>query len=287
MVCKAKAHLEFNLASGWEARRKASFCTSIISKRRFCCEKCGLTAECERGTGNKGHRNSQGTQHLLLLSLFWKIPDPETTGKAWSKKTYLCWKRIVRKHLNKLDIHKNLGPNRMQPLSTEGACWCHCKANLNYLWKTMAFGILRSPEKKHNVTLIFKTCKKTWGTTCWSAAPVPLKEQVVLETIFKCINYKVIGEMEREIMLVLNSFPQLVYEKRVVEFVYLNFIKAFNIATHKILTGKMIGKQWDELKTGWTARFQGFWSAAGSPVGDQPQVVQPSRHCCLTSSLVT
>lgn len=161
MVCKDKAHLEFNLASGWEARRKASFCTSIISKRRFCCEKCGLTAECERGTGNEGHRNSQDTQHLLLLSLFWKIPDPETTGKAWSKTTYLCWKRIVRKHLNKLDIHKNLGPNRMQPLSTEGACWCHCKANLNYLWKTMAqchSDLQNMQEDLGNYMLVSCTC---------------------------------------------------------------------------------------------------------------------------------
>lgn len=275
MVCKAKGHLEFNLARGWEARRKA-FCTPIISKKKIMLWK--MWADCWVWKGSWQRRGQEQPRYSITPTPQSFLEDP----RSWDYRKSLEQEDLplleenrVRKHLNKLGICKNLGPNRMQPLSTEGAHWCHCKADLNYLKDHGIWGRFLRTEKKQNITLIFKTCKKIWGTTCWSAASVPMKKQVVLETIFKCIK-KVIGEMESKIMLELNSFPQfpqLMYEKRVVEFVYLNFIKAFNTVTHKILTGKMIGRQRDELKTGWTAGFQGFWSAPGSPAGDQSQVV--------------
>lgn len=39
---------------------------------------------------------------------------PETTGKVWSKN--LGQEDLVREHVNKLDIHKVMGPDRMHPV---------------------------------------------------------------------------------------------------------------------------------------------------------------------------
>lgn len=142
VVWKDKAHLEFNL--GREVRnKKKGFCRSISSKRNTKMWKLLNVEKGDLATRDTETAEALNTSCSLVFTedLPLATPDPEVSGKAWSKQALpLSEENQVRKRWNKLDIHRIPGTQQHATVSTDRVYWCHWKVNLNYLWKVMAFG---------------------------------------------------------------------------------------------------------------------------------------------------
>lgn len=72
-------------------------------------------------------------QSSPLRLAFRNSKAPKSRWKVWSKEGLLLVEEDeIRGHLNKLEIHKSVGPDGART-SAQGAGPCHCEVTLNYL----------------------------------------------------------------------------------------------------------------------------------------------------------
>lgn len=86
---------------------------------------------------------------------------PETRGKVWSKDDIpLVEEDQVRENLNKSDIDKCTGPDRMYPIVTVSNLASVVVGSLLNLERSELVGEVLVKERKANVTAIFRKGKK-------------------------------------------------------------------------------------------------------------------------------
>lgn len=147
---KARVHLELNLARNIK-ESKEGFFKYISDKRKT--RKCGFIAEWGGFSGDEG-------KHGVIECLPCFRRPALRNSRCWRKERKSCLLPLLkedqdRDYLGKLDTHKSMVSNGVQPLGAEGAGRCHCYATLHHLWKVKenrggAWGL-----RKARVTAVF------------------------------------------------------------------------------------------------------------------------------------
>lgn len=118
-VRKAKPHCELNLVRVVKDNEKSVY--SYFSSKRQTRENVGLLLKWSRGPADRRHGKCRGARAFFTSVFPGKIchqesQAPETRGEVWNKADLpLVEENLVREYLSKLDVHKSLGPDGLQP----------------------------------------------------------------------------------------------------------------------------------------------------------------------------
>ncbi|KAK4826439.1 hypothetical protein QYF61_009136, partial [Mycteria americana] len=250
-VRKAKAHLKLNLERDVKGKVK-SFSRYTNSKRKMR-ENVGPLLNGRRDLVTKDMEKAE-VLNAFLASVF--------TGKICFRESQVPERPVEEdqagEHLNKLDVHKFMGPDGMYPRVLRELANVTGRPLLT-IWQEGGLGNYRS------VSL--------------TSVPKKVMEQIILETISrhmkdrKVIQSSQLGFMKTKICLT-NLIAFYVDEGRAVDDVYLDFSKALDSVSYNILIDK--------------------WMKCGlsqSPAGGQSLVVSGRGQYwgpqCLTSSSMT
>ncbi|KAK4807097.1 hypothetical protein QYF61_018438 [Mycteria americana] len=237
-VRKAKSQMELNLARDVKGNKKGFY--KYIGDKRKARENVGPLL------------NEAGdlvTQDMEKAE--------ETWGKVWSKEDVpLVEEDQVREYLSKLDIHKSMGPDGMHPQVLREL------ADVVILFHQLCL-LRQVPEdwRKVNVAPIFMKGKKedpeNYRPVSLTAIPGKVMEQLILGTISRHTkDEKIIRSSQHgftkgkscltNLITFYDETTGLVDEGRAVDIVYLDFSKAFNTVSHKILIEKLLTYGLDE-----------------------------------------
>lgn len=163
--------VELNLARNVKGKQKR-FYKYINSKRKTKENTAallnGAAAPVTKDTEEPEVLNGISASVFTVKTGFKEYQVPETRGKFWSK-ALLSVEDQVREHLNRLNIHKAMGPDGM-PLQVLRELADVIARSLSIISERL-WGLRESHEdwKKADIIPIFR--KEDWGTTGWSASP--------------------------------------------------------------------------------------------------------------------
>ncbi|CAM4661735.1 unnamed protein product [Lepidochelys kempii] len=173
---------------------------------------------------------------------------------------------VVRDYLEKLDVHKSMGPDELHPrvLKELAAVIAEPLAIIfENSWRT---GEVPDDWKKANVVPIFKKGKKedpgNYRPVSLTSVPGKIMEQVLKESILKHLHErKVIRNSQhgftkgRSCLINLIAFYDeitgSVDEGKAVDVLFLDFSKVFDTVSHSILVSKLRKYGLDECTTRW------------------------------------
>ncbi|GAB0181731.1 mitochondrial enolase superfamily member 1 [Grus japonensis] len=195
----------------------------------------------------------------------------EVTEKVLQKEDLpLVEEDWIREHLGKLDTHKSMGPDGMHLQVLRELADVIARLLSIIFERSWRTGEVPEDWRKANVTPVFKKGKKedpgNYRPVSLTSIPEKIVEQLILGVINKHVEEKVVigsgqhGFTKGETCLTnliafYDGMTGWVDEERAVDVVYLDFSKAFNTVSHKILTGKLRKCELDE----WTVRWIENW----------------------------
>lgn len=192
-------------------------------------------------------RNSIGIFALVLTvkTGFKEYQVSETRGKFWSKALLLVENK-VREHLNRLNIHKAMGPDGMHLQCAEGAGWCHCKVTFNYLWKVM--GTERESqrlEKSRHHSYLQERGLGNYRLVRFTSVPGKVMKQLILGITSEHTKDKKIRTGQHgftkgklcltDLIAFYNEVTSSEGQESTEDVVYFDFSKASNTVSHNIL----------------------------------------------------
>ncbi|KAK4810486.1 hypothetical protein QYF61_004266 [Mycteria americana] len=252
IVRKDKAQMEFNLARDVKDNKKGFY--KYIGDKKKTRENVGLLLN------ETGDLVTQDTEKAEVLNAFFasvftsktglqEYQAPETRGKAWSKEDVLFVEEDqIREYLSKLDVHKSMVLDRMQPRVLREPA------------DVIRLGEVPKDWRKAKVTPIFKKGKEDPGNyrpVSLTSIPWKVMEQLMLETISRHRKDKAaIRSSQRgftkwkscltNLITFCDEMTGLVDEGRAVDIAYLDFRKAFDSVSHSILIEKLMRYRLDE-----------------------------------------
>jgi len=194
----------------------------------------------------------------------------ELREESWPKEDLLLVEEDqVIDHLSNLDTHKSMGPNGMHPLVLrELADVIAEPLSIIFEWSCRR-GEMPEDWRKTSVTPIFiKGQKKDPGNyrlVSVTSIPGKMMEQLILEVIIKQVeeNQVIISQhgfnkgksQLTNLIAFYDGMTGWVHEGRAVDVVYLDFSKAFDTVSHKILLGKLRKCGLDEWLVMWIEKW--------------------------------
>ncbi|CAM4420773.1 unnamed protein product [Lepidochelys kempii] len=175
-------------------------------------------------------------------------------------------KEVVRDYLEKLDVHKSMGPDELHPrvLKELAAVIAEPLAIIfENSWRT---GEVPDDWKKANVVPIFKKGKKedpgNYRPVSLTSVPGKIMEQVLKESILKHLHErKVIRNSQHgftkgrscltNLIAFYDEITGSVDEGKAVDVLFLDFSKAFDTVSHSILVSKLRKYGLDECTITW------------------------------------
>jgi len=172
----------------------------------------------------------------------------------------------VRNHLSNLDAHKSMGPDGMHsrvPRELADAIAEPLPILYERSWRT---GEVPEEWRKAYVTPIFKKGKKEDPGNCrpvnLTSIPGKMMVRLILKVIIKQVEEKKLIRSSQyrftkgkscltKLIAFCDDMTGWVDEGRVVDVIYLEFSKAFDTVSHKILLGKLRKCGPDEWSVGW------------------------------------
>jgi len=194
----------------------------------------------------------------------------EVREEACSKEDLsLVEEDCVGDHLSNLDIHKSMGPDGMHPRVLRELADVTVEPLSNIFERSWRIGEVPEDWRKANVTPVFKKGKKedsgNYRPVSFNTIPGKTMEQLILYVISKQVEEKKIISSQHGFTKAKSCFTNLIAfydgmtdwvdEGRAVDVVYLDFSKAFDTVSHKILIGKLGKCGLDE----WTVRWIENW----------------------------
>ncbi|CAM4494202.1 unnamed protein product [Caretta caretta] len=173
---------------------------------------------------------------------------------------------VVRDYLEKLDVHKSMGPDELHPrvLKELAAVIAEPLAIIfENSWRT---GEVPDDWKKANVVPIFKKGKKedpgNYRPVSLTSVPGKIMEQVLKESILKHLHErKVIRNSQHgftkgrscltNLIAFYDEITGSVDEGKAVDVLFLDFSKAFDTVSHSLLVSKLRKYGLDECTTRW------------------------------------
>ncbi|CAM4569362.1 unnamed protein product [Caretta caretta] len=266
-IRRAKSHLELQLARDVKSNKKGFF--RYVGNKKKAKESVGPLLN-EGGNLVTEDVEKANVLNAFFASVFTNKVSSQTAALGITK-----WGRdgqpsveieVVRDYLEKLDVHKSMGPDELHPrvLKELAAVIAEPLAIIfENSWRT---GEVPDDWKKANVVPIFKKGKKedpgNYRPVSLTSVPGKIMEQVLKESILKHLHErKVIRNSQHgftkgrscltNLIAFYDEITGSVDEGKAVDVLFLDFSKAFDTVSHSILVSKLRKYGLDECTIRW------------------------------------
>ncbi|CAM4498483.1 unnamed protein product [Lepidochelys kempii] len=266
-IRRAKSHLELQLARDVKSNKKGFF--RYVGNKKKAKESVGPLLN-EGGNLVTEDVEKANVLNAFFASVFTNKVSSQTAALGITK-----WGRdgqpsveieVVRDYLEKLDVHKSMGPEELHPrvLKELAAVIAEPLAIIfENSWRT---GEVPDDWKKANVVPIFKKGKKedpgNYRPVSLTSVPGKIMEQVLKESILKHLHErKVIRNSQHgftkgrscltNLIAFYDEITGSVDEGKAVDVLFLDFSKAFDTVSHSILVSKLRKYGLDECTIRW------------------------------------
>ncbi|CAM4696941.1 unnamed protein product [Caretta caretta] len=266
-IRKAKSYLELQLARDVKSNKKGFF--RYVGNKKKAKESVGPLLN-EGGNLVTEDVEKDNVLNAFFASIFTNKDSSQTAAlgiTTWGVDGQpSVEKEVVRDYLEKLDVHKSMGPDELHPrmLKELAAVIAEPLAIIfENSWRT---GEVPDDRKKANVVPIFKTGKKedpgNYRPVSLTSVPGKIMEQVLKESILKHLHErKVIRNSQHgftkrrscltNLIAFYDEITGSVDEGKAVDTLFLDFSKAFDTVSHSILVSKLKKCGLDECTIRW------------------------------------
>ncbi|CAM5177685.1 unnamed protein product [Eretmochelys imbricata] len=270
-IRKAKSHLELQRARDVKSNKKGFF--RYVSNKKEVKESMGplLNEGSNLVTEDVEKAN---VLNAFFASVFMNKVSSQTTAvgsKAWGGGDQpSVEKEVVRDYLEKLAVHKSMGPDALHPRVLKELAAVIAEPLAIIFENSWRSGEVLDDCKKANVVPIFKKRKEDDPGNYWpvslTSVPGKIMEQVLKESILKHLDErKVIRNSQHgftkgkscltNLIAFYEEITGSVDEGKAVDVLFLDFSKAFDTVSHSILASKLKKYGLDE----WTVRWIESW----------------------------
>ncbi|CAM4645966.1 unnamed protein product [Lepidochelys kempii] len=266
-IRRAKSHLELQLARDVQSNKKGFF--RYVGNKKKAKESVGPLMN------EGGNLVTEDVEKANVLNAFFASVFTNKVSSQTAVLGITTWgidgqpsaeKEVVRDYLEKLDMHKSMGPDELHPrvLKELAAVIAEPLAIIfENSWQT---GEVPDDWKKANVVPIFKKGKKedpgNYRPVSLTSVPGKIMEQVLKESILKHLHErKVIRNSQHgftkgsscltNLIAFYDEITGSVDEGKAVDVLYLDFSKAFDTVSHSILVSKLRKYGLDECTIRW------------------------------------
>ncbi|CAM5155513.1 unnamed protein product [Natator depressus] len=266
-IRRAKSHLELQLARDVKSNKKGFF--RYVGNKKKAKESVGPLLN------EGGNLVTEDVEKANVLNAFFASVFTNKVSSQTAALGITEWGRdgqpsveieVVRDYLEKLDVHKSMGPDELHPrvLKELAAVIAEPLAIIfENSWRT---GEVPDDWKKANVVPIFKKGKKedpgNYRPVSLTSVPGKIMEQVLKESILKHLHErKVIRNSQHgftkgrscltNLIAFYDEITGSVDEGKAVDVLFLDFSKAFDTVSHSILVSKLRKYGLDECTIRW------------------------------------
>ncbi|CAM5152153.1 unnamed protein product [Natator depressus] len=266
-IGRAKSHLELQLARDVKSNKKGFF--RYVGNKKKAKESVGPLLN------EGGNLVTEDVEKANVLNAFFASVFTNKDSSQTAALGIATWgvdgqpsveKEVVRDYLEKLDVHKSMGPDELHPrvLKELAAVIAEPLAIIfENSWRT---GEVPDDWKKANVVPIFKKGKKedpgNYRPVSLTSVPGKIMEQVLKESILKHLEErKVIRNSQHgftkgrscltNLIAFYDEITDSVDEGKAVDVLFLDFSKAFDMVSHSILVSKLKKYGLDECTIRW------------------------------------
>ncbi|CAM5151080.1 unnamed protein product [Eretmochelys imbricata] len=254
-IRRAKSHLELQLARDVKSNKKGFF--RYVGNKKKAKESVGPLMN------EGGNLVTEDVEKANVLNAFFASVFINKVSSQTAALGITTWgidgqpsveKEVVRDYLEKLDVHKSMGPDELHPrvLKELAAVIAEPLAIIfENPWRT---GEVPDDWKKANVVPIFKKGKKedpgNYRPVSLTSVPGKIMEQVLKESILKHLHErKMIRNSQHgftkgrscltNLIAFYDEITGSVDEGKAVDVLFLDFSKAFDTVSHSILVSKL------------------------------------------------
>ncbi|XP_050792312.1 myoD family inhibitor domain-containing protein isoform X1 [Gopherus flavomarginatus] len=254
-IRKAKLQLELQLTRDVKSNKKGFF--KYISNKKKVKESVGPLLN-EGGNLVTEDVEKANLPNAFFASVFTSKVSSQTAAlgsKAWrGGDSPSVEKEVVQDYLEKLDEHKSMGPDALHPRVLKELVDVIAKPLVIIFENVWRSGKVPNDWKKANVVPIFIKGKEedpgNYRPVSLSSMPGKIMEQVLKESILKHLEEKKVIRNSQHGFTKGKSCltnPVSFYEEisgsvdkgKVVDVLFLDFSKAFDMVSHSILAGKL------------------------------------------------
>ncbi|CAM4689446.1 unnamed protein product [Lepidochelys kempii] len=266
-IRRAKSQLELQLARDVKSNKKGFF--RYVGNKKKAKESVGPLMN------EGGNLVTEDVEKANVLNAFFASVFTNKVSSQTAVLGITTWgidgqpsveKEVVRDYLEKLDVHKSMGPDELHPrvLKELAAVIAEPLAIIfENSWRT---GEVPDDWKKANIVPIFKKGKKedpgNYRPVSLTSVPGKIMEQVLKESIVKHLHErKVIRNNQygftngrsclTNLIAFYDEITGSVDEGKAVDVLYLDFSKAFDTVSHSILVSKLRKYGLDECTIRW------------------------------------
>ncbi|CAM4686112.1 unnamed protein product [Lepidochelys kempii] len=270
-IRKVKSHLELQLARDVKSNKKGFF--RYVSNKKKVKESVGPLLN-EGGNLVTEDVEKANVLHAFFASVFTNKVSSQTTAlgsTAWGGGDQpSVEKEAVHDYLEKLDVHKSMGPDALHPRVLKELADVIAEPLAIIFENSWRSGEVPDDWKKANVVPIFKKGKKedpgNYRPVSLMSVPGKIMEQVLKESILKHLEERnVIRNSQHgftkgkscltNLIAFYEEITGSVDEGKTVDVLFLDFSKAFDTVSHSILASKFKKYGLDE----WTIRWVESW----------------------------
>ncbi|CAM4508367.1 unnamed protein product [Lepidochelys kempii] len=275
-IRRAKSHLELQLARDVKSNKKGFF--RYVGNKKKAKESVGplmneggnlVTEDVEKANVLNDFfasvfTNKVRSQTAVLGITTWGIDGQPSVEKE-----------VVRDYLEKLDVHKSMGPDELHPRVLKELAAVIAEPLAIIFENSWRMGEVPDDWKKANVVPIFKKGKKedpgNYRPVSLTSVPRKIMEQVLKESILKHLHErKVIRNSQHgfttgrsclsNLIAFYDEITGSVDEGKAVDVLYLDFSKAFDTVSHSILVSKLRKYGLDECTIRWVESWLDCWA---------------------------
>ncbi|CAM5173164.1 unnamed protein product [Eretmochelys imbricata] len=275
-IRRAKSHLELQLARDVKSNKKGFF--RYVSNKKKAKESVGPLVN------EGGNRVTEDVEKADVLNAFFASVFTNKVSSQTAALGITKWGRdgqpsveieVVRDYLEKLDVHKSMGPDELHPRVLKELAAVIAEPLAITFENSWRMGEVPDDWKKANVVPIFKKGKKedpgNYRPVSLTSVPGKIMEQVLKESILKHLHErKVIRNSQHgftkgrscltNLIAFYDEITGSVDEGKAVDVLFLDFSKAFDMVSHSILVSKLRKYGLDECTIRWVESWLDCWA---------------------------